>query len=77
MRGARVRALDTVDLEFHGRLALLDYGYGTGALNDGKRGTFQSSGFLITPTEMQIRLAIKLDTPETCDVDAILGGSRF
>jgi hypothetical protein len=45
--------------------------------SDGKRGTFRSSGFLITPTEMQIRLAIKLNFSETCDVDAILGGSRF
>jgi len=45
--------------------------------SDGKRGTFQSRGFLITPNEMSIRLAIKLDTTESCDVDAILGGSRF
>ena len=45
--------------------------------SDGKRGTFQSRSFLVTPNEMSIRLAIKLDTTESCDIDAILGGSRF
>jgi hypothetical protein len=50
---------------------------GSYSCSDGKRGTFQSTFFLITPTEMQIRLAIKLTGAETCDVDAILGGSRF
>jgi len=51
----------------------------TGVLScsDGKHGTFQSTSFLITPTEMQIRLAIKLDNSERCDIDSILGGSRF
>ena len=50
-----------------------------GAFNcsDGKRGTFQSTSFLITPTEMQVRLRIKLESPELCDIDSILGGSRF
>ncbi len=50
---------------------------GTYACSDGKHGTFQSKGFLVTPHEMSIRLSIKLDTTETCDIDAILGGSRF
>lgn len=50
---------------------------GSYSCSDGKRGTFQSQGFLITPTAMSIRLAIKLNTSEGCDVDAILGGSRF
>jgi hypothetical protein len=50
---------------------------GTYTCSDGKRGTFQSLGFLITPNAMSIRLAIKLNTSDTCDVDAILGGSRF
>jgi hypothetical protein len=44
---------------------------------DGKRGDFQSQSFLVTPNEMSIRLTIKLNTSETCDVDAVLGGSRF
>jgi hypothetical protein len=50
---------------------------GSYSCSDGKRGAFESTGFLITPTEMQIRLHIKLDSSETCDVDSILGGSRF
>jgi len=50
---------------------------GTMSCSDGKHGSFDSSGFLITATEMQIRLNIKLDGTETCSVDSILGGSRF
>jgi len=51
----------------------------TGSLvcSDGKQGTFESRGFLITPTEMQVRLQIKFTNSENCDADAILGGSRF
>jgi hypothetical protein len=50
---------------------------GTYDCTDGKHGDFQSQSFLVTPNEMSIRLTIKLSTSETCDVDAILGGSRF
>lgn len=50
---------------------------GTYSCSDGKRGDFQSQSFLVTPNEMSIRLAIKLNTTESCDVDAIVGGSRF
>ena len=50
---------------------------GTFSCSDGKRGTFESRSFLITPTEMQVRLQIKLQNAEGCDVDSILGGSRF
>ena len=50
---------------------------GTFSCNDGKRGTFESKSFLITPTEMQVRLQIKLQSSEGCDIDSILGGSRF
>lgn len=50
---------------------------GSFSCSDGKRGTFQSKSFLITPTEMQVRLQIKLQNSEGCDVDSILGGSRF
>ena len=51
----------------------------TGAFtcSDGKRGTFESRNFLITPNEMQVRLQMKLTNSEGCDVDSILGGSRF
>ena len=50
---------------------------GTFSCTDGKRGTFQARSFLITPTEMQVRLQIKLQNSEGCDIDSILGGSRF
>jgi len=45
--------------------------------SDGKQATFASRGFLITPTEMQVRLQMKFTSSEGCDVDSILGGSRF
>lgn len=45
--------------------------------SDGKSGTFRTRSVLITPNAMSLRLTLKLDTTETCDVDAILGGSRF
>lgn len=56
---------------------LLPSWIGSFSCSDGKRGTFQSKSFLITPTEMQIRLQIKLENSERCDIDSILGGSRF
>jgi hypothetical protein len=45
--------------------------------SDGKTGSFVMQKLLATPNEMSIRLAIKLNGSETCDVDSILGGSRF
>ena len=50
---------------------------GSYSCTDGKRGTFQSQSILVTPHEISLRLSITLDTSETCDVDAILGGSRL
>lgn len=50
---------------------------GTYSCSDGKQGIFQMQTLLATPNEMSIRLAIRLSGTETCDVDAILGGSRF
>lgn len=47
------------------------------ACSDGKRGSFRARSFMVTPNALSIRLAIKLDTTESCDVEAILGGSRF
>jgi hypothetical protein len=45
--------------------------------SDGKQGDFTSTGILVTPTEMQIRMDIKLTAGESCTIDGILGGSRF
>jgi hypothetical protein len=50
---------------------------GTYTCTDGKTGTFHSTDIAVTPTALSIRLATKLTGSETCDIDAILGGSRF
>ncbi len=66
--------------EYRGTLAtpgMLRTAIGTYACSDGKRGTWRLTDYLARATEMQLRLAVKLDTNETCTVDSILGGSRF
>lgn len=50
---------------------------GTYSCSDGKQGSFDTTGFLVTATEMQIRMDVKLTGSESCTVDAIVGGSRF
>jgi len=50
---------------------------GTYFCSDGKQGNFTTTSFLVTGTEMQIRMDIKLTGSESCTIDAILGGSRF
>lgn len=50
---------------------------GTYTCTDGKTGTFRSTEFLVTARAFSIRLDTKLTGTETCDIDAILGGSRF
>jgi len=50
---------------------------GTLTCSDGKTGTFHSTEFMVTARAFSIRLATKLTGNESCDVDAILGGSRF
>lgn len=50
---------------------------GTYTCTDGKRGAFTSTDVLVSETALSIRLAIKLSGSETCDIDAIIGGSRF
>lgn len=50
---------------------------GTYSCSDGKQGSFTTTGFLLLPTEMQIRMDIKLTGSESCTVDSIVGGSRF
>ena len=50
---------------------------GTYNCSDGKTGNFQSTNVLATPNEMSVRLSIKLTGSETCDVNSIVGGSRF
>lgn len=50
---------------------------GTYNCSDGKAGTFNSTHIEVTPNALSIRLAIKLSGSESCDIDAIIGGSRF
>jgi hypothetical protein len=50
---------------------------GTYSCTDGKHGTFQSTGILASRHEMSIQLTIKLDQSETCDITAVIGGSRL
>ena len=49
---------------------------GTLSCSDGRRATFRSNGFLITPNEISIRLLMKLEGTEICDIEAVIGGSR-
>ena len=44
---------------------------------DGRGGTYESTGYVITTNEISMRLHIRLRGSETCEIDAILGGSRF
>lgn len=55
----------------------LRHASGTYSCSDGKQGTFDTTGFLVTANEMQIRMAIKLTGSESCTIDGIVGGSRF
>jgi hypothetical protein len=50
---------------------------GTVSCSDGKNGNFTMTHILATPNEMNVRVSFKMTGGETCDVDAILGGSRF
>jgi len=50
---------------------------GTLTCSDGKQGRFTTKDIFLTPNEMSLRLAIQLDTTETCAIDAVLGGSRL
>jgi hypothetical protein len=50
---------------------------GTLECSDGKQGTFHSTDVMVAKSAFSIRLATKLSGAETCEVDAILGGSRF
>ncbi len=45
--------------------------------SDGKTGSFAMTQLIASANSMYLRLAIKLTGVEICDVDAILGGSRY
>lgn len=50
-----------------------------GALScsDGKSGTFESTGVLVTDREMSIQMTVKLQGSESCSIDKTLGGSKY
>ena len=50
---------------------------GTYSCSDGKTGNFNSTDISVSRHALSIRLAIKLTGSESCDIDAIIGGSRF
>ena len=50
---------------------------GTVSCSDGKNGNFTMTQLLATPNAMNVRVSFRMTGGETCDVDAILGGSRF
>jgi hypothetical protein len=50
---------------------------GTYSCSDGKTGSFNSTDVVVTRHALSIRLAIKLTGSESCDIDALIGGSRF
>ena len=55
----------------------LEWYDGTYECNDGKTGTFSSTGIHVSRTTFSIRLKSKLTVTESCDIDAMLGGTRF
>ena len=55
----------------------LEWFDGTYSCSDGKTGNFHSTDIHVAPHAMSIRLATKLTGSESCDIDAIIGGSRF
>jgi hypothetical protein len=44
---------------------------------DGKHGTFTSRSILVTPNALAIHLDAKLDTTETCTIEAVIAGGRI
>ena len=50
---------------------------GTYSCSDGKQGNFDTTGFIVSDTQMQIRMSIQLTGSESCTIDAIVEGARF
>ena len=45
--------------------------------SDGKHGTFTSRSILVTPNALSIHLDAKLDTSETCTIEAVIAAGRL
>jgi hypothetical protein len=50
---------------------------GTYSCSDGKHGTFTSRSILVTPNALSIHLDAKLDTSETCTIEAVIAAGRL
>jgi len=50
---------------------------GTYSCSDGKRGTFSSRSISVTQNGLAIHLDAKLDTTESCTIEAVIGAGRF
>lgn len=50
---------------------------GNYSCSDGKRGTFASRSISVTPNGLAIHLDVKLDTTESCTIEAVIGAGRF
>lgn len=50
---------------------------GTYTCSDGKHGTFTSRSILVTPNALSIHLDVKLDTSETCAIEAVIAAGRL
>jgi hypothetical protein len=50
---------------------------GSYSCSDGKRGTFSSRSISVTPNGLAIHLDVKLDTTESCAIEAVIGAGRF
>ena len=50
---------------------------GSYSCSDGKRGTFSSRSISVTQNGLAIHLDVKLDTTESCTIEAVIGAGRF
>ena len=50
---------------------------GTYSCTDGKHGTFASRGILVTANALSVHLDVRLDTTETCAIEAVIGAGRL
>jgi hypothetical protein len=50
---------------------------GTYSCTDGKRGSFSSRDIVVTANGLAMHLDVKLDTTESCTIEAVIGAGRF
>jgi hypothetical protein len=50
---------------------------GTYSCTDGKHGAFTSRSILVTENALSVHLDVRLDTTETCTIEAVIGAGRL